>query len=127
MTGTAARKPIACIQDEARSNTVIFAGVPINARRIAAAAGMDHSYVWRVISGDREPSLAVAKRIAAALGMDHIVFLQVIEDRRIEREAQEAAQVKAYNDRVEKENLADIQDYRQGRPVKPRPQAFRLA
>jgi transcriptional regulator with XRE-family HTH domain len=105
---------------------MIFAGVAINATHVANMCGVERTAVWRILSGDRDPRLSTARKIAAALGMNHLDFLREIELRQEERAAVQTAQVKAYEKRVEKENLEDINDYKHGRPVKPRPSAFRL-
>lgn len=57
----------------------------VNLAELALGEGLDHSYVSRILSGERvNPSLDYLTRIAKGLGMSLDVLLYAIEQRRDE-------------------------------------------
>src|SRR5262245_9999593 len=68
---------------------LISRGVHINLGLVEKETGMDYRYLSRVLSGRREARTRTARRIAAALGMDLSEFLDAIDERRADLDAEE--------------------------------------
>lgn len=73
--------PTRCIERRPTPQTVWFAGTPINLVRLANSyvPPLDPSYLSRIFSGDRAPSIAYARRLADGLGMQLQAFLDELE------------------------------------------------
>lgn len=67
---------------EPHSHSVDFAGVHVNLKQLAIAAGLHHTYVSRVFNGTRPlPRIETARLMADALGMPFDDFIDALEDR----------------------------------------------
>lgn len=74
--------PVRCLVAEPHSHSVDFAGVHINLKMLATAAGLHHTYVSRVFSGVRPlPRIETARKMADALGMPFDDFIAALEVR----------------------------------------------
>lgn len=62
--------------------SISFNGEKLNLSDLGRTLCLDHSYLSRIFSGTRNPSIHVAQRIARTLGMDLPEFLTAIESRR---------------------------------------------
>ena len=61
--------------------TATFAGNPINLSQLSRDTGYSHSYISRIVSGQREPSLEAARRIYMALGINMDEFVSALDAR----------------------------------------------
>src|SRR5882724_10901531 len=74
-------KPKGCIAKKVNSRTVILRGVPISLNMIARSQGIDHSYLSRILSGDRDNvKIPHYRKIAAALGGTLQQVIEAIEE-----------------------------------------------
>jgi transcriptional regulator with XRE-family HTH domain len=74
-------KPSGCLVYDPNPHSVRFAGKYINISAIARSQRLSQSYVSKLLSGKRSPSIRVAKKVAAALGMGLEDLLEAIEQR----------------------------------------------
>lgn len=72
-------KPLRCIERNPTSQHILFSGEYINISYLAQSIGLSHSFVSRVFSGQRQPSLINAKKMAKALGMSVSSFIRGLE------------------------------------------------
>ncbi len=100
--------------------SVMFAGRYISLLGIARTQNIDQSYLSRVFSGERSPSLNHARKLAAALGMGLEAFLDALDDKARNREIRHQRIVSQYDARLRRESVADKAKARRGRPVIPR-------
>ena len=84
------RKQGSPIDEYPSKATIWFAGKPLNLCAIGRAQNLHNSYLSRVFSGNRYPSVKNARKIAAALGMGLEEFLKTL-DGHVEARALEAA------------------------------------
>src|SRR3989338_3867129 len=70
-------------------STIWFDGKPINLSAIGRAQHLHHTYLSRVFSGWREPSIKNARKIAACFGMGLEEFLEKLEKHVAERKRQQ--------------------------------------
>lgn len=73
--------PIRCLERRPNSQTVWFAGQPINVAAIAESfePPLGYSHLTKIFKGTRQPSVDVARQIALALGMSLGAFLEALE------------------------------------------------
>lgn len=60
--------PTACLDEKPTSKSIRLGGRFINLSRLAEF-GFDHSYLSRILAGDRNPSMDYARRVAKCLGI----------------------------------------------------------
>lgn len=81
--------PRAYIDESPTGQSVRLCGRYINLKRLADEEGLDHSYVCRIISGNRaNPSSAYLKKVADALRMSIDDLVEAIAERKAERHAE---------------------------------------
>lgn len=81
--------PRAYLEDRPSHQSVRLSGRYINIKRLSYDLDMDHSYVTRIISGERaNPSYAYLKRIADAFLMTVDELVAAIADRKQERDTE---------------------------------------
>lgn len=68
------RVPTMCLESKPTPQTVYLAGVPINLSTLARTMKADHSYLSRILSGERQPRYRHGQKIASALGMSFEAF-----------------------------------------------------
>lgn len=77
------KAPSRCIERNPTTQSIMLGGRYINISAIARDQNIDQSYLSRVLSGKRPPSIEHARKIATALGYATIDDLMAaIEDRR---------------------------------------------
>lgn len=76
--------PTRCIERHPTTQTVWFAGVPVNMSAIAESyvPNLDVGYLSKILNGQRVPSVAMAEKIAQALGMQMQAFLEALRKER---------------------------------------------
>lgn len=74
--------PVHCLEAKPTHQTVRLSGTPINLSALSRKTGMDLSYLSRILSGDRTPTVVYAEQIAQALGMDLEPLLAAIRARK---------------------------------------------
>lgn len=72
-------QPSLCLVKKPTGQSVLFAGQYINLHQLAADTGYDRSYLSRVFSGKRQPSLKAAALLASALAMSMDGFVSALE------------------------------------------------
>ena len=104
------------------SKSVLFAGRYISLSGISRNQNIDQSYLSRVFSGERTPSLAHARKLAAVLGMGLEAFLEALDEKikNLERV------ISRYDARLKREQVEDKAKVRSGRPVLPRTPMLRV-
>lgn len=81
--------PRAYLEERPSHQSVRLSGRYINIKRLSYDLDMDHSYVTRIISGERaNPSYAYLKRIADAFLMTVDELVAAIADRKQERDTE---------------------------------------
>jgi transcriptional regulator with XRE-family HTH domain len=77
--------PTRCIERHPTTQTVYFAGVPINMTQVARSyePPLDVGYLSRIFNGRSTPSIAMAEKIADALGMQLQAFLDELRKHRV--------------------------------------------
>jgi transcriptional regulator with XRE-family HTH domain len=120
------RTPSACIQKKPAKNTVYLGGKPVNVTAIARAQNMDQSYLSRVLSGSRQPTILTAQKIAAALGVGLEELLDMVSLRKAELAARARKELSAYRSRIAREDASDLTALKQGKPVPPRLPSLRV-
>jgi|SRR5271157_2617282 len=75
------KQPSGCLVLNPNPQSVRFAGRYVNINAIARSQDLSQSYVSKLLSGKRSPSILVAKKVAAALGMGLEDLLDAIEQR----------------------------------------------
>lgn len=63
-------------------HSVWFAGQRINQSAIARATDTNPSYLCRILSGERQPTIPVITKIAKVLGMTVDQFLAALDERK---------------------------------------------
>lgn len=114
------RYPTGCLERNPDSATVKLAGKHINMAAIARSQDIDRSYLSRILSGKREPTIPVAKKIAAALGLGLEELLEAIEQHVKEIRQADAAILQTHNERIRKEDEQDLRSIQAGIPTVPR-------
>lgn len=76
--------PKAYLEDHPTQQTIRLCGRYINIARLATDQNLDHSYVSRILAGERNPSLDYFRRIADALMMGTDELIEGIRDRKEE-------------------------------------------
>jgi transcriptional regulator with XRE-family HTH domain len=71
--------PRAYMMDSPTAQSVSFAGHFINLSEIARVEGLNSSYLSRIFSGERNPTIPLARRLANALKMDIGEFIEELE------------------------------------------------
>lgn len=79
--------PRAHLEGRVTSQSIRLGGRYINARALAEANDLCHSFVTRVLNGERPASVEYYQKIADALGMGLEELLEAIATRRTERTA----------------------------------------
>lgn len=74
--------PRAYLEEQHTAQSIRLAGRYINLKHMAAEEGFDHSYLSRIMSGERTPSVAYYKRIADALLMPLDELMEAIAERK---------------------------------------------
>lgn len=69
-------KPNLCLEWKPTTQSVLFCGTYISITELARATGLDRSYLSRIFSGKRTPSVKSAGVLAIALGMTLEAFLR---------------------------------------------------
>lgn len=113
-------QPKAFLVEKPNRLSTVFAGKTISLKAISRAQGIDMSYLSRIFSGKREPTLHHTKIIAAALGMGIEDFLEALDRRIAEVQAAEERIVKQHLQRVEREDNQDLRILRKGKTPAPR-------
>jgi hypothetical protein len=73
--------PESCIAEKITPRTIEFNGVHINLTAMGKMRGMDTSYLSRIFSGERTPSIKHARKIAGCLGLGLEQFLNLLDAR----------------------------------------------
>lgn len=120
------RQPSGCIETNPRINSIIFAGKLINLKAIARLQDIDHSYLSKIISGDRIAGIVYYQKIGSALGMTVDEVLEGIRERKALIQANRQNDISAYTNRVIKEETEDATTRSMGLPVVPRMPGTRL-
>jgi transcriptional regulator with XRE-family HTH domain len=113
------------IEKNPTSKTVWFGGKPINERAIARAQALDQSYVSRVFTGDRTPSIKNARKIAAVLGMGLEDFLEELDKHVAAVKKQNREIIEQHLQRITAEDTEDLRTIERGGIPKPRMPGFR--
>ncbi len=100
--------------------SILFAGRYISLMGIARGQNIHQSYLSRVFSGERIPSVNHARKLAAALGMGLEEFLEALDERVNSLEAKRQRVVSQYDARLRRESAEDMARAKAGRPVIPR-------
>lgn len=79
--------PRAYLEDHPTAYSVRLGGRYINLQRLANEENFNHSYLSRIVSGDRTPSLPYYQRLADALQMELQDLIDAIADRKVEIKA----------------------------------------
>lgn len=74
--------PVCCLEPKPTPQTVRLSGIPINLSALARTTALDLSYLSRILSGNRAPTVTYLEQIADALGMDLEPLLVAIRARR---------------------------------------------
>lgn len=75
------KTPEALIDKTPTTQSVRLRGVYISITALASDTGINHSYLSRILSNQRNPSLTCATKIAASLHWSVEELVQAIEDR----------------------------------------------
>jgi transcriptional regulator with XRE-family HTH domain len=102
------------------TQTTKFGGKFINISALARSLNMDISYLSRILRGSRVPKLSICKNIAAMMGMTLDEFSEALEVRQNEVEEHESTLVKKYEERIAREDKADLATYQRGKVPAPR-------
>lgn len=120
------RQPSGCIETNPRINSIIFSGKAINLKAIARLQNIDHSYLSKIISGERVAAIHYYQKIGTALGLTVDEVLAGIEERKVLIQVAREKDINVYAIRVESEENEDAATRRKGLPVKPRMPGTRL-
>ncbi len=108
------------------SKSVLFAGRYISLSGISRNQDIDQSYLSRVFSGERTPSLTHARKLAAVLGMGLEAFLEALDEKAKNREIRIERIISQYDARLKREKAEDKAKVRSGRPVLPRTPVLKM-
>lgn len=74
--------PTRCVERHPTSQTVWFAGVPINLSELSKSykPKMGHGYLSKIFKGERKPSLKWIEQIATGLGMQRDAFIDHLKE-----------------------------------------------
>lgn len=115
--------PTACLEQHPSIRTIYLRGVPINLCQIARMQNLDHSYVSRILSGDRDPgrlTIRLAMGLAAGLGMGLEAFIDAIYERQGVIQKRRARVLSESEIRIRGEHQRDLQARRRGKLPTPR-------
>lgn len=76
------RGPKAYICEHPKHDTVRLMGRYIHIKKLAKREGLEHSYLSKILSGDRTPAITYLQRIARALDMTIDDLMEAISDRK---------------------------------------------
>jgi transcriptional regulator with XRE-family HTH domain len=107
------------------SQSIRFAGTFINLSAISRTQGIDLSYLSRIFSGNRRPSLNMCQQISTCLGMGLEQFVGHLEVRVAQVKVERDKLISAYTGRVMDEDSADLRTYQRGKIPAPRLSALR--
>lgn len=99
--------PTGCVDPNPTTQSVYLRGVAINMHAIHRVCGVDISYLSRIFSGERNPTLPYARRIAGAIGLTLDDFVDAIEERRRDILAMRMRLQQQYLERVAQETDED--------------------
>ena len=108
------------------AQTVKFAGKFINLSAIARSQNLDVSYLSRIFRGERTPSLKHCIKMAAVLGMDLDSFVQALNIRVKDVDAEIEGIMKDHTNRIMREDMQDLKTLAKGKVPIPRLPATRI-
>jgi len=100
--------------------SILFDGKYISLLGLARTQGLDQSWLSRIFSGERQPSLAYARKVSAALGMGLEAFLDTLDQRTAGLRARNKRIISQYDTRLKREKAEDDARLKAGRPRIPR-------
>jgi transcriptional regulator with XRE-family HTH domain len=71
--------PNQCLEENPTTQSILFCGTYINLTKLAAASGVERSYLSKIFSRQRVPSIRVMGKLAGALGMSREAFLHGLQ------------------------------------------------